>query len=369
VEDAILVELEPVGNEDQRRPGPRGTGLALNPELVSAVGVDFGFRHVRVLVCDLQANVLAIETAELPSTYSKTAGISAATSLVKAAVTASGVNPLTVLGAGVGLPGPIATDAQRVADSNVLPGWAGTRAQDFANAFGLPVLIENDSNLAALGEHVWGAGRDRDTTITVKFHSGIGVGVIVHDELVSGTHGGAGELGHVTVDPRGPICRCGKRGCLDTFAAVPAILEAVAIKRPVVEVAELIAMLGSEPSAERVVADAATLVGEVVGSASLLLAPDSIIVVGAMARAGEIVLGPLRAALERQTIPGMQSPEVVRGALDDRQTALGAATLVLRWGGWLAGQTRTGATQPATPAHTDASHFVRTVAPELLRTS
>jgi predicted NBD/HSP70 family sugar kinase len=336
VDEGVLVGAGPAGLADARRSGPRGTALALNPALLATVGVDFGFRHVRVLVCDLNASVLAVEQAELPVAYHSDEGITSAARLVKEAIAAAGVERPSVLGAGVALPGPIDINRQRVVDSDILPGWGGTVADDFARALGLPVLVENDANLAALGEHIWGAGRGQATTITVKFHSGIGAGVIVNGELVSGTHGGAGEIGHITIDPRGPLCRCGKRGCLDTFASVPAILDAMAAKHPGLAVAELIEMLGrDDPGARRVVGDAAALVGQVVGSASVLIAPARVVVVGAMARAGDAVLLPLSDAVQRQALPGVAAPEVVRGSLGDRHTALGATALVLRHSGWL----------------------------------
>ena len=336
VDDGVLIDVGPADPADARRSGPRGAALALNPALLTTVGVDFGFRHVRVLVCDLHANVLATEQAELPVTYNQDEGIASAARLVKEAITSAGVDRQNVLGAGVALPGPIDTNRQRVVDSDILPGWGGTAADDFTTAFGLQALLENDANLAALGEHIWGAGRGQATTITVKFHSGIGAGVIVNDELVSGGHGGAGEIGHITIDPRGPLCRCGKRGCLDTLASVPAILDAMAAKHPDLAVAELIEMLErDDPGARLVVSDAATLVGQVVGSASLLLAPDRIVVVGAMARAGSAVITPLNDAIQRQALPGVAAPDVIRGSLGDRHTALGATALVLRNSGWL----------------------------------
>ena len=341
VDEGVLVGVGPAGLADARRSGPRGMALAVNPALLATVGVDFGFRHVRVLVCDLHAKVLAVEEAELPVAYNSDEGIASAARLVKEAIAAAGAERQSVLGAGVALPGPIDINRQRVVDSDILPGWGGTSGDDFARALGLPVLLENDANLAALGEYIWGAGRGQATTITVKFHSGIGAGVIVNGELVSGTHGGAGEIGHITVDSRGPLCRCGKRGCLETFASVPAILDAMAAKHPDLAVAELIEMLRrDDPGARRVVGDAATLVGQVVGSASVLIAPDRVVVVGAMARAGDAVVGPLSEAVQRQALPGVPAPDVIRGSLGDRHTALGATALVLRHSGWLARTTR-----------------------------
>ena len=152
--------------------------------------------------------------------------------------------------------------------------------------------IDNDSNLAALGEHVWGAGRGCDDCVTLKFHYGIGCGLFVNGTLVRGAAGGAGEIGHIAVDERGPLCRCGKRGCLDTYAAIPAIMEALRPQHGALTLAALMRLLAvRDPGAVRVVSDAAELVGLHLATVCNLLAPRRVIVIGPMAQAGELVLG------------------------------------------------------------------------------
>jgi len=344
-DEGLIVELGPVASENEaRRSGPRGTALSINPARIAAVGVDFGFRHVRVLVCDLFAKVLALREARLVDGYSREEGLTTAALLVQEAVQESGIAREAIVGAGVALPGPIDTLEQRVVQSDILSGWGGTTAEDFSRVLEVDALIENDANLAALGEHIWGAARGRATTITVKFHSGIGAGLIVNHELVTGAHGGAGEIGHSTVDPRGAVCRCGKRGCLETFASVPAILHALEPRHDGIGVAELLDLLAQrDPGAQRVVADAAALLGQAVGAACLLIAPDAVVVVGAMARAADFVLVPIRQAVTEAALPRAgHVPEVTRGALGDKHTALGAVALALRQSGWLPlGSTRT----------------------------
>jgi predicted NBD/HSP70 family sugar kinase len=217
----------------------------------------------------------------------------------------------------------------------VLPGWHGVTGPDVEQALGVPVSIDNDANLAALGEHLWGAGRGCDDCVTVKFHYGIGCGLFVNGALVRGAAGGAGEIGHTTVDERGPLCRCGKRGCLDTYAAIPAILDALRPQHGPLTLAGLMALLtGRDPGAVRVVSDAAGLVGRQLAIACNLLAPRRVVVVGAMAEAGETVLGPLRAALRRDIAPN-EPPELALGALGPRHTALGAIALALDESDWL----------------------------------
>ena len=217
----------------------------------------------------------------------------------------------------------------------MLPGWHGVTGHDIEQALGVPVSIDNDANLAALGEHVWGAGRGYDDCVTVKFHYGIGCGLFVNGTLVRGAAGGAGEIGHTTVDERGPLCRCGKRGCLDSYAAIPAILDALRPQRGPLTLAGLMALLaGNDPGAVRVVSDAAGLVGRQLAIACNLLAPQRVVVVGAMAEAGELVLGPIRAALRRDIAPN-EPPDLVVGALGTRHTALGAIALALDESDWL----------------------------------
>lgn len=332
--ERTLVETEIVRSE-QRRTGPKSRALAFEPSLSATVGVDFGFRTVRALVADASGRPLADGRADLPADYGADEGLRIARQLVDEVIDRAGVpRPAN---AGVAVPGPIDTQHQEVVASSILPGWAGCNSADFESALGLPVILENDANLAALGEHTYGAGRGVANTLTIKFHSGIGAGVILHDRLVSGIRGGAGEIGHVEVDPQGPLCRCGKRGCLDTFASIPAILATLRPHREVDSVGELLALLeAGDAGAERCIRDAALAVGRVVSTAALLLAPERIIIVGAMARAGTVVTDAIREVLERQAIPQAHTvPEVVLGSLDDRHSAMGAVAIGLGAQGWL----------------------------------
>ena len=125
-----------------------------------------------------------------------------------------------LIGAGLALPGTIAQPDGVVGPSSTLPRWSGVAAAaELGRRLGLPVSADNDANLGALGEAAFGAGRRAQDLIYVKVTTGIGAGLIVEGGLHRGTAGRAGELGHVRVRPDGPVCRCGRRGCLETFAA------------------------------------------------------------------------------------------------------------------------------------------------------
>ena len=113
--------------------------------------------------------------------------------------------------------------------SNILPGWAGVHvAEELAERLGVPVAVDNESNLEALAELIWGAGSGVTDLLYLKLHSGVGAGVVVNGQLARGAAGGAGEVGHTILDPGGPECSCGNRGCLQTYTSIGAVLAAAA---------------------------------------------------------------------------------------------------------------------------------------------
>lgn len=339
VADGIIVGSDGRPATQRAQPGRPAGWLTLNPEAGAVAGVEIGFDVLRVLLCDLAHTVIGSGRCELPDGHTSAVGLATARRLTEQVLAEAGLTHSALIGAGVSLPGPVRHHPDVVKPSTILPGWPGVTSADFAAALGVPVSIDNDANLAALGEHVWGAGQGCADCITIKFHYGIGCGLFVNGTLVRGA-GGAGEIGHTCVDERGPLCRCGKRGCLDTYAAIPAILDALRPQHGALTLPGLMALLADrDPGAVRVVSDAAELVGEHLAAACNLLAPQRVVLVGAMAEAGELVLGPLRAALHRNIAPN-QPPGLVLGTLGTRHTALGAVALALGESDWL----------PVTPA-------------------
>jgi predicted NBD/HSP70 family sugar kinase len=335
VADGVVVASPPrVTAERSGVSGRPGLRLTLNPRAGAVAGVEVGFHFLRVMLCDLAHDVIGSTEAGLPEGHRSSAVLSLARRLIDEVLADAGVTRGALIGAGISLPGPVRHHPDLVVPSAILPGWHGVTGRDIAGALGVPVSIDNDANLAALGEHAWGAGQGCDDSVTVKFHYGIGCGLFVNGSLVRGT-GGAGEIGHTTIDPRGPLCRCGKRGCLDTYAAIPAMLEALRPQRGPLDLDGLMTLLADrDPGAVRVVGDAAELVGQQLAVACNLLAPARVVLVGAMADAGDVVLRPIRTALERNIAPN-NPPDLRTGALGTRQTALGAIALALDESTWL----------------------------------
>ena len=179
---------------------------------------------MRVALADLAASVLAERRVDLDVDAGPGAALDAGAALVSEVLSAARFPRDRVLGLGMGLPGPIDRADGNVGPSSILAKWTGLApAQELSRRLGLPVRLENDANLGALGEFLYGAGREAGDMVYVKVSSGVGAGLVLEGSLHTGATGFAGELGHVVVVPDGVLCRCGNRGCLETVASTVAL--------------------------------------------------------------------------------------------------------------------------------------------------
>ena len=139
------------------RTGRPGLRLTLNPGFGAVAGMEFGFRRLRVLLCDLAHDIIGSGECDLPDGHTSDAGLVIARRLLDETLAGAGLGHGALIGAGISLPGPIRHHPDVVKPSGILPGWHGVTGLDIEQALGVPVSIDNDANLAALGEHVWGA--------------------------------------------------------------------------------------------------------------------------------------------------------------------------------------------------------------------
>ncbi|CAM5706548.1 N-acetylmannosamine kinase [Streptomyces antimycoticus] len=205
--------------------GRRARSVSLSGDAGIVVGVDFGHTHLRVAIGNLAHQVLAEEAEPLDVDASASQGLDRAEQLVSRLITASGLSQDKVVGVGLGVPAPIDVETGTLGSTAILPGWAGTNPRDdLAQRLGVPVHVDNDANLGALGELVWGSGRGVADLAYIKVADGVGAGLVISGKIYRGPGGTAGEIGHITLDESGPVCRCGNRGCLETFTAARYVL-------------------------------------------------------------------------------------------------------------------------------------------------
>ncbi|WP_165986887.1 ROK family transcriptional regulator [Streptomyces sp. YIM 98790] len=333
----IVRELKDLGTVDVRTTsagGRRARSVSLSSDAGIVVGVDFGHSHLRVAVGNLAQQVLAEEAEPFDVDASADQGFDRAEKLVTRLVAMAGVNRGKIVGIGLGVPGPIDVETGTLGSTAILPGWRGTNPrEELADRMGVPVHVDNDANLGALGELVWGAGRGAADLAYIKVASGVGAGLVINGQIYRGPGGTAGEIGHITLDESGPVCRCGNRGCLETFAAARHVLPLLAVSHGTDLTMPRVVQLAREgdPGCRRVIADVARHIGNGVAHLCNLLNPSRVVLGGDLAEAGELALAPIRDSVGRYAIPGAaRGLTLVPGALGGRAEVLGALALVLR---------------------------------------
>jgi predicted NBD/HSP70 family sugar kinase/biotin operon repressor len=333
LQDQGLVVEHEVNGDRQLRRGRPPVLLRLDPAAGAAVGIYFDHDEVRVALADLSSTVLGEERTAIDVDHSATDAIDLAVEMVRSLQRGTGVHGSHLVGAGVGLSGPIDRRTGKISSAVILPSWAGLQPQrELADRLELHVEVDNDANLGALAETSFGAGRGLRNIVYVVLGPGIGAGLVLDGRVHRGANGLAGEIGHVQVRPDGAVCRCGNRGCLETIAG-EAALEALLRPRLGRDVTarEVLDLVGAgDLGATRVVNDAGRAIGRVLADLCNALNPEAIIVGGQLSQAGEPLLGGIRESVDRYALPAAaQGVRVLLGELGDRAEVVGALALVI----------------------------------------
>jgi glucokinase len=254
-----------------------------------------------------------------------------------------------LLRVGVGFGGPVDAERGLVLRSHHVRGWDRfPLKQELERRLGVPVVLDNDANAAALGEALFGAGRGERHVLYVNIGTGIGGGLVLNGALFQGAHGLAGEIGHVTVDPDGPPCDCGKQGCLEAVASGRSVARRAreAAARDPARAARLVALAGGEVQAidsphvfaaaregdglaQALVRQTGDYVGLALAGAANLLDPSIVIIGGGLAETGDLLFDPVRDAFRRHLLPALPAAPVVPAALGYDAGVIGALALAL----------------------------------------
>jgi glucokinase len=305
-------------------------------------GLDLGGTKTLVIVADAQGNVRGDVRVPTRAEEGPDAVIARMVEATRGAAQEAGVDVAALAGAGVSAPGPIDTGEGVITDPPNLPGWHDVPlARALREQLAIPVVLENDANCGAVGEHRYGAGRGYRHMIYITISTGIGGGIIIDGRLYAGASGAAGELGHIAVAVDGPTCGAGHVGCLEAFASGTAIAnraeEAVAAGRlpRTARLAEQNPPLSAEEvhlAAEQGEEEAAAIIDTAgrylgIGLASIINAfnPQAIVVGGGLTNIGERLLGPARVEARRRSFEqSFEDVTNVDWALGERVAALGA---------------------------------------------
>jgi predicted NBD/HSP70 family sugar kinase len=348
----VVVDTDAARREGSGRPAER---LALDPRSGQFMGVDFGHRRVHVVVVDASHEIVMSGSTAYDNDSLWPARIEQAFALIDRLSAQAGVHFGALQGIGIGVPGPYPTPptaTPRVVGETARRGWTDG-VDDFVRRFEAPVIVDNNTRLAALAEALSGSNAVEDL-IYVRLGDGVGGGLVVGGRLVTGSNGLAGEFGHVTAQPDGKLCRCGKLGCLETVASVPAVL--AACRAAGVSMQDLddlqTAVRRSHPVVDQVLRDAAAAVGRVVGLSAMTLNPATIVIGGEIARIAPVIVQQVTATVAYELFPsGIARPAVRAAELADEAGAVGALAALFHNSPLLVGYPEADAADRADPRH------------------
>jgi glucokinase len=312
-------------------------------------GVDIGGTRIKAAVLDLKGSIIGDKisrpTQGERGPEATLHGIAAA---VLEAIKESGIGKDDLLGLGIGSPGPLNPGTGIVYETPNIPGWENLALRDIlAEKTGLRAFLDNDANAAAIAELWVGEGREVSTLICLTLGTGIGGGVLIDGKVLRGIDGSAAELGHITINPDGPVCGCGNSGCLEAFASTKGILDRTVggiLTGQETVLTQMVASLEditpktiydaakqNDAYAKEVFADLGRYLG--IGSASLvnIFNPEMIVLSGGIsAAAEEFIIPSMRREIDRRTfeIPAKRV-QIRVSRLGDDAGVTGAAGVVL----------------------------------------
>jgi glucokinase-like ROK family protein len=223
IDDGLVHEIETM----ESKIGRPGIALMLKPEGGAVIGVEIGVGFISVILTDFVANILWRELTEFSPSKPQIEIIAKAEKSIDQAISFAEKRHLRLLGIGLGVPGLVNVQRGELLFAPNL-GWRDIPLRLMWNQrFHLPLYVENEANLGALGEYYFGVGREVDNFIFLSSGVGLGGGIIIDGKLFKGGRGFAGEIGHIQRDPHGEVCGCGRTGCWETQVGPRAVLQRV----------------------------------------------------------------------------------------------------------------------------------------------
>lgn len=339
IDEGLLLEKRPGASEGGRPP----ILIALNPDGAYAVGVYLSISQINVVIIDLEATIRA--SYEMPLEKQKYAPEAIADKIVQAVqecMWQANFSRIEISGIGIGLPGLVDCHTGLI---RFLPDyqWENVNLRDIVQRkIDHPTYIENSANSLTLAEQWFGEGRGVDNFIVVTLEYGVDMGIMINGQLYRGHKGTAGEFGHTTVDPDGPLCRCGKKGCIGAIVGNNAILreaEAAAQKgewKPHnpddITIEEVIsAAREGTPCLRNIFARAGRVLAIGLSNLILIFNPAKIIISGRGVQAGDLLFDTLDKTIPQYTSSRTNGDaEMVIKGCDQNAYARGSGTVVLQ---------------------------------------
>ena len=245
----------------------------------------------------------------------------------------------TILGVGIAVGGPINPTNGRIIRAGAIPTWEGIDIRGmFEQELERPIFADNASKCSAIAEMTWGAAVGVDDFVYVLLDLGIGGAIVSQGRILHGVAGAAGEFGHMTIDPKGDLCRCGNRGCWELYAGFKgaATMASKRFGRPM-GIFDVIALAEKgDVGSRRLIEDAGEAAGRGLALVGAAINPGLILIGGRLARAGRMFFDPLEAnfdkyaLVKRDDVAAEARTRIVPATMIENGACMGAVGLVLR---------------------------------------
>jgi len=320
------------GGIEESTGGRPASRFGFNPGAQLVLAAEVGAAHATVAVSDLGCRLTAVEQVGLDIADGPAVILPLLVKTWRELLRE--VADAEIAGVGIGLPGPVEHSTGRPNNPPIMPGWDGVDVSAAISAeFDAPVLVDNEVNLMALGEHT-AAHPDVQHMIVVKAATGIGAGLISNGVLHRGAAGAAGDLGHIRVPNGGDVlCRCGNTECLEAVAGGPALAAKLwELGLPAHSTADVVHLVRSgNLEAGRVVRQAGRDIGEVLAGCVSMFNPSLVVIGGLVAEAGEMLMAGVRESIYRRSLPlATENLRIVASSAGSTAGVLGAAAMVVQ---------------------------------------
>ena len=327
--------------------GRRPETLRIHGRIGVLIGIDIGATSLDIALLQPDLSVIARHSQEADVQAGPGPIMARLRALIPAMLAQNGIARDRIIAVGIGVPGPVNFAVGQLVNPPLMPGWDSYAIRDdLREILDAPVFVDNDVNLMALGV-LWRQRRQIENFLVIKIGTGIGCGIVCHGELYRGATGSAGDIGHIGVDPEGPLCRCGNRGCVEAMAAGPAI---AAMGREAAEtgrspmLAEALARKGQlgaadigaacregDPAADAIVRLSGRLIGQVLAALVNFYNPSHIFIGGGVAAIGPLFLAAIRQSVNQRSLAlSTRHLEITSAPLGAETGLIGAGVLAMR---------------------------------------
>lgn len=293
-----------------------------------AIGIDLGVDDVRGVLTDLRGNVVLERRAPLPS-FDPDRVFGELRPFIQQLMDEAPASPFGIVGIGVGVPGLVDRQGSVLFAPNM--DWRDVPLREaLSRTFNLPVMIDNEANAGALGEQKFGSGRGVSNIVYISVGIGIGTGLILRRSLYKGASGFSGELGHMTIEAGGKLCRCGNRGCWELYASELALREAESGKGRADLDSALAAAEAGDAETRALFARIGEYIGIGIANIVNVFNPNAVVIGNRMSRARPWLEEAVRRTVEERALGfHLHNVNLLYAELGDRSAVMGAAEMAI----------------------------------------